>query len=117
MLQVKSAQERWEQRLEWVERTLGREIIKRDTPRGPDPSSDYANPKDVLADPALTQPEKRDKLQRWALDAYLIERALPKGHAVSRQSRLDEVIDALIDLDENKRASDLRQPARTDSAA
>jgi hypothetical protein len=117
MLQVKSAQERWEQRLEWVERTLGREIIKQDTPRGPDPSSDYGNPKDVLADPALTQPEKRDKLQRWALDAYLIERALPKGHPVWRQSRLDEVIDALIDLDENKRASDLRQPARTDSAA
>jgi ETC complex I subunit conserved region len=107
-------------RLEWVERTLGPEVIQQGVPRGTDASSGYANPKDVLADPALTQSEKRDVLQRWALDAYLIELALSKGLPVSHQSRLDDVIDALIDLDDTKPAvvtRDVPQPARTDRNA
>jgi hypothetical protein len=88
----------------WVERTLGPDVIKQGVPSGTDPSCAYANPKDVLADSALSRLEKRDVLQRWALDAYLIELALSKGRPVSHRSRLDEVIDALIDLDENKPA-------------
>jgi hypothetical protein len=67
---------------------------------GSDPSDRYASPRDVLRDHSLSEAERRSVLQRWALDAYLIERALPKGDAVRRPSRLDEVIDALIDLDE-----------------
>jgi ETC complex I subunit-like protein len=95
-------------RLEWVERTLGPDVIKQGVPSGADPSCGYADPKDVLADSALSRPEKRDVLQRWALDAYLVELALSKGRPVPHQSRLDEVIDALIDLDENKPAVTLR---------
>jgi len=107
-------------RLEGIERTLGPEVIQQGVPRGTDASSGYANPKDVLADPALTQSEKRDVLQRWALDAYLIELALSKGLPVSHQSRLDDVIDALIDLDDTKPAvvtRDVPQQARTDRNA
>jgi hypothetical protein len=63
------------------------------------PSVRYAAPQEVLRDPALSQTEKRDVLRRWARDAYLIE-STSKDSAVLRASRLDEVIDALIDLDE-----------------
>jgi hypothetical protein len=89
-------------------------------PWAADPSSGYTNPRDVLADPALTQSEKRDVLQRWALDAYLIELERSKGLPVSHQSRLDDVIDSLIDLDDNKLAAvtrDVPQPTRTDRRA
>ena len=117
MLQAKSAQKGWEER---AARTLGPEVIKRAVPREGDASSSYANPADVLADPALTQCEKRDVLQRCALDAYLIEPKLSRGLPVSCESRLDEVIDALIDLDDNKPAvvaRDVPQPPRTDRRA
>src|SRR5712675_585641 len=55
---------------------------------------------DVLDDHDLSPAQKRDVLRRWALDAYLIELALFKGEPQSEPSRLDEVIDALFDLDE-----------------
>jgi hypothetical protein len=60
----------------------------------------YAAPQAVLRDSALSYSEKRDVLQRWALDAYLCELALSKGEAALNPSRLPEIIDALIDLDE-----------------
>ena len=60
----------------------------------------YAAPKEVVRDRVLSEAEKRDVLRRWALDAYLIESASSKGDAEPRPSHLDEVIDALIDLDE-----------------
>jgi hypothetical protein len=59
----------------------------------------YAAPQDVLRDPALSQSEKRDVLRRWALDAYVTESA-PSEHAKPDSWHLDEVIDALIALDE-----------------
>jgi ETC complex I subunit conserved region len=67
---------------------------------GNDPSGRYASPRDVLRDRSLSEDERRSVLQRWALDAYLIELALSKGDAAPGASRLDEVIDALIDLEE-----------------
>lgn len=97
-LKVPSVAPRW--RLEWVERTLGSETIRNRAVASDPPSVHYAAPKEVLRDPALSEAEKRDVLRRWALDAYLIESASLKEDAVPRPSRLDEVIDALIDLDE-----------------
>jgi ETC complex I subunit conserved region len=84
-------------RSEWIERARG---IRKEAQEANDPSARYAAPRDVLRDPALSEVEKRNVLQRWAFDAYLIELALSKGHDVPHPSRLDEVIDALIDLDE-----------------
>ena len=105
-------------RLESVKRTLGPEVIKKGVQPGTDPSAGYADPKDVLADLALTKSGKRDVLQRWALDAYLIEMALSKGHPISHPSRLEEVIDALIDLDEDKTAVIAQHaPGRAERAA
>jgi hypothetical protein len=87
-------------RLEWIERTLGPETIRNGAQPGNDPAKRYPVPRDVLCNPVLSQSEKHDVLRRWALDAYLIESGLSKGDAVPGPSRLDEVIDALIDLDE-----------------
>jgi hypothetical protein len=85
--------------LEWVERTLGPEIIRNGFPPGTDPSMRYAGPADVLADPTLSEAVKREFLERWALEAYLIELELAEGNAVPFPSRLDEVIDALVHLE------------------
>ncbi len=75
-----------------------------DEPRAPlvsdSPSVRYATPGDVLRDPALSEFEKRNVLCRWALDAYRSEVTCSKRHDIARPSNLDEVIDALIDLDE-----------------
>lgn len=84
--------QRW--RLEWVERTLGPELRKSDL----DPALRYADPSDVLADPALSDGEKLDILHRWAVDAYLIELALSRGEATDGPSRLADVMDALAAL-------------------
>jgi hypothetical protein len=67
---------------------------------GNDLSVRYAAPQDVLRDPALSEAEKREVLRRWALDSYLIELTPSGGDAVPHPSRLDEVIDVLLDLDE-----------------
>jgi hypothetical protein len=88
------------QRLEWVERTLGPEAMRQGFGPGIDPAARYADPQDVLRDPDLRQAEKREMLHRWALDAYLLDLAYSKGEPQSQASRLQEVIDALIDLDQ-----------------
>lgn len=88
------------QRLEWVERTLGPNAMRQGFEPGADPAARYADPQDVLRDPDLGQAEKRKLLHRWALDAYLLELAYSKGRPQSEASRLQEVIDALIDLDQ-----------------
>jgi hypothetical protein len=61
----------------------------------------FAAPVDVLRDPDLTPDQKREVLFRWAFDAYRIELGVASGAAPRAASRLDEVIDALIDLDGN----------------
>ena len=55
---------------------------------------------DVLRDSTLSQSDKRDLLRRWALDAYLIE--LAQSDTAPTTSRLDEVIEALITLDDTE---------------
>ena len=75
---------------------------------GPDVGKLYATPKDVLSDGALTTDQKRDLLQRWAFDAYQLDLAFSRlsgPHA----SLLQEVINALVELDEAAHA-----PARDD---
>ncbi|MBN8956349.1 MAG: ETC complex I subunit [Rhizobiales bacterium] len=92
------------QRLEWVEHTLGPNVIRNGFAPGADPAARYADPQDVLHDEKLTPEEKRDLLRRWALDAYLLDLAFSRATPESGASRLQEVIDALIDLDQPPRA-------------
>jgi hypothetical protein len=87
------------QRLEWVERTLGPDLIREGFGPGADPSASYAAPQDVVSDPALIGDQKRDLLRRWALDAYLLDLAFSSGASEFQNSRLQEVIEALIDLE------------------
>jgi hypothetical protein len=63
------------------------------------PAAGFASPDDVVRDPNLTAAEKQDVLRRWALDEYLIQTGMTKRTAQSEPSRLDEIIDALIDMD------------------
>src|SRR5262245_34100673 len=60
----------------------------------------YRAPRDVLSDPGLSRSEKRSVLRRWALEAFRVESMFSRGNANPELSYLDEVIDALIDLDE-----------------
>jgi hypothetical protein len=62
-------------------------------------ASSYAHPSEVLRDPKLSAEQKRDLLCQWALHAYRIEVSATEGKPSSAPSQLDEVIDALIDLD------------------
>jgi hypothetical protein len=84
---------------ERIERSLGQEAARGIVPPGSDLWFRVA-PQDVLRDPTLSQFEKRDVLRRWALEAYQTELALSKGDPVPHPSRLIELIDALIDLDQ-----------------
>jgi ETC complex I subunit conserved region len=93
-----AASARWRWPLESVERTLGPETIRNCTAGNDPPRTRYAAPKDVLRDASLSEAQKRDVLRGSALDAYLIESM--KDNAVPGSSNLDQVIDALIDLDE-----------------
>lgn len=86
---------------EWVEQTLGQDAIVGAIDRALlTPASCFANPEDVLRDPKLSREMKREILRRWPLDAYLIEVAATEGVPEAEPSRLQEVIDALIDLDD-----------------
>jgi hypothetical protein len=86
--------------LEWIERTLGPDLLRRGSGAVVDSAASYAAPQDVLRDRSLSQDCKRDILRRWALDAYQIELEHSRGKAQAEASRLQEVIDALLDLEE-----------------
>ena len=79
----------WPWRLEWVERTLGLRGIQNKSRPVRGPAAYYASPQDVLDDHDLSPAQK-------------IELALFKGEPQSEPSRLNEVIDALFDLDERQ---------------
>lgn len=66
----------------------------------PDKIMHYPSPTDVLRDPRLSDSEKRGVLQRWALTAYRSELAFPKTDAAAYPSCLNDLIDALLDLEE-----------------
>jgi hypothetical protein len=87
------------QRLEWVERTLGPDVIREGFAPGADPAALYADPQDILQNSHLNSEQKRDLLRRWALDAYLLDLEFSGASSNDQASRLQEVIDALIDLD------------------
>lgn len=95
---VSSTQRR--RRLEWVERTLGPDLLRRGFDLGVDPTEIYADPQQVLRDDGLSPDRKRDVLRRWALDAYQIEIEHSRGKSLAEASRLQEVIDALLDLED-----------------
>jgi len=78
-----------------------------------DPSRVFHGPHEVARHPLLTEREKREVLQRWLWDARLIETAVAEGMPDSGEpSRLDEVLDALAQLD----ASAARPQAAADPA-
>jgi len=87
-------------RLEWIERTLGSGVLRSGLGPGIDAAASYLDPQDVLQDGNLSPERKRDVLRRWALDAYQIELEHSKGKLLDEPSRLQEVIEALLDLDE-----------------
>lgn len=61
---VSSTQRR--RRLEWVERTLGPDIVGHRFDRGVDPTAVYADPQQVLRDDGMSPDRKRDALSREA---------------------------------------------------
>lgn len=102
-------------RLEWVERTLGADAVR--NAAGIDralvnPSACFASPNDVLLDPKLSTRKKHEILRRWALDAYLIEVAMTEGMPDGEPSRLDEVIDALIHLEDADKLPSISKAAQ-----
>ena len=106
-------------RLEWVERTLGLDTGR--YPVGTDralvnPAACFASPDEVLRDPKLSPEQKREILRRWALDAYLIEVAMTEGMPQGEPSRLDEVVDALIDLNDTENSASLAQAGHAHAA-
>ena len=106
-------------RLEWVERTLGLDTGR--YPVGTDralvnPAACFASPDEVLRDPKLCMEQKREILRRWALDAYLIEVAMTEGMPQGEPSRLDEVVDALLDLNAAENSASLAQAGHAHAA-
>jgi hypothetical protein len=66
------------------------------------PSAAFAHPRDVAADPDLTTHEKRAILSSWASDACAVESCPPlRRPPGAKPVTFDEVMDALISLDEN----------------
>jgi hypothetical protein len=91
------------QRLEWVENTLGPNAIRYGLGPGVDPAALYTDPQDVLRNKELKLEQKRELLRRWALDAYILELTCSDGRLEAEGSRLQEVMDALIALDQPPR--------------
>jgi hypothetical protein len=59
----------------------------------------YVNPNEIWKSPKLSRRQKRELLCKWAFDAYRVEVNATGGVPPCSPSRLDEVIDALIDID------------------
>jgi hypothetical protein len=74
-------------------------VIRHGFGPGAEPGESYADPKQVLLDSNLS-PKRKRLLRRGALDAYQIETEHSKGNLLARPSHLQEVIDALLDLEE-----------------
>lgn len=90
-------------KLEWIERTLGIRTKNDgiDLDRAlTNPAAAFDEPERVVRHPQLSPEQKREVLRRWALEAYRTDGAKTRAFAQPYSARLDEVIDALIDLDE-----------------
>jgi hypothetical protein len=71
-----------------------------------DPAAFFADPEEIVNHPNLSFEEKRELLHRWAFDAYRIEVVAAEAPRRYEHSRLDEVIDALIALEEAQPSQD-----------
>jgi hypothetical protein len=81
----------------------------------------YANPNEILKSPKLSRQQKRELLCKWAFDAYRVEVTEAGGIPPCSPSRLDEVIDALVELDVGSvasvsKVSRISPPETTDTA-
>jgi hypothetical protein len=76
----------------------------------------YANPSEILKSPKLSRQQKRELLCRWAFDVYRVEVTATGGIPPCSLSRLDEIIDALIELDVGSVASVSKSPPETTDA-
>jgi hypothetical protein len=65
------------------------------------PAATFAYPKEITDHPGLSFEQKRELLHCWAFDAYRIEVVSTEALRQGERSRLDEVIDALIALEED----------------
>ncbi|WP_225715474.1 hypothetical protein [Bradyrhizobium semiaridum] len=67
------------------------------------PVSHYDSPNDVLRDAKLSTDEKRVILSSWASDMYAVEShpALRKVPGITHRLRLDDIVAALKQLDED----------------
>jgi hypothetical protein len=71
------------------------------------PSRFYARPADVVADDMLTVEERRAILSSWASDACAVESnpALRRPPHASAPVTFDEIMDALLELDQLQKSS------------
>jgi hypothetical protein len=65
-----------------------------------DPAAFFVDPEEIVKHPTLSFDKKRELLHRWAFDAYRVEVVAAEAARPFERSRLDEVIDALIALEE-----------------
>lgn len=96
-------------RFEWMERMFSPDLIRHGSDPGRGPASLYRIPEEVLQDITLS-PEQKQVLHRWAF-AYLPKKALPKDQLPAANSRLDEVIDAHLDLDKTQTGASVGRPS------
>jgi hypothetical protein len=96
---------------------LGDRASRQDAPLLPDldrafvtPASVFGSPHDVVRHPLLTIACKREILERWAWDEYLLDLADAEGMPEGEPSRLDEVRAALR-LVTRERSPDPAAPA------
>ncbi|CAX23229.1 conserved protein of unknown function [Methylorubrum extorquens DM4] len=68
------------------------------------PASVFRSPQEVLENAGLSRADKLEILRRWAWDAWLIETAAGEGMPPGEEPRLDEVVQALLSLDEHGQA-------------
>lgn len=102
----------------WMDAAYGRGTVE----RRPDyeralinPAAVFSSPAEVLHDPSLSLSEKREVLQRWAWDAWLLEVAADEAMAGGEPSRLDDVKQALATLDHTERTRLLVVTRTTDA--
>jgi hypothetical protein len=76
------------------------------------PAQAFEHPRNVVADPDLTVNEKRAILASWASDACAVEAAPALRFAPGSREpvSVDEILEALRDLDRQARASGAERP-------
>jgi hypothetical protein len=65
-----------------------------------DPGAFFDDPEEIVKHPGLSFDKKRELLHRWAFDAYRVEVIAAETPRPYERPRLNEVIDALIALEE-----------------